>query len=53
MTGVDKIWKEHIRATTRVVQASKEITERQLKWYGHVMGRYEEHMYTEESVEDG
>ena len=30
------IQNEHIRGTTRVVQASKKITEQRLKWYGHV-----------------
>ena len=33
----DKIRNEHIiRGTTRVVQASKKITEKRLKWYDHV-----------------
>ena len=31
----DHIQNEHIRGT-RVVQASKKITEQRLKWYGHV-----------------
>ena len=30
----DKIRNEHIRGTTRVVQVSKKITEKRLKWYG-------------------
>ena len=32
----DHTQNEHIRGTTRVVQASKKITEQRLKWYGHV-----------------
>ena len=36
VTWRDKIRNEHIRGTTRVVQASKKITETRLKWYGHV-----------------
>ena len=39
-----KIRNEHITATTRVVQASKKITEKRLKWYGHVMRMKEEHI---------
>ena len=35
---------EHIRGTTNVAQASEKITERQLNWYGHVVGRDEEHI---------
>ena len=30
--------------TTRVVQASTKITEKQLKWYGHVRRMKEEHI---------
>ena len=40
MCGVTRKYKirnEHIRGTTKVVQASRKITERRLKWYGHVM----------------
>ena len=40
----DKIRIEHIRGTTRVVQASKKITEKRLKWYGHVRRMKEEHI---------
>ena len=36
VTRRDTIRNEHIRGTTRVVQASKNITEKRLKWYGHV-----------------
>ena len=44
MTRRDKIRNEHIRGTTRVVQASKKITEKRLKWYGHVRIMKEEHI---------
>ena len=47
MCGVarkNKIRNEHIRGTTRVAQASKNITERRLNWYGHVMRRDGEHI---------
>ena len=44
VTRKDKITNEHIRETTRVVQASKKITERRLNWYGHVMRRDGEHI---------
>ena len=36
VTRRDKIRNEHIRGTTRVVQECKNITEKRLKWYGHV-----------------
>ena len=36
VTRRDKIRNEHFRGTTRVVQASKKITEKRRKWYGHV-----------------
>ena len=35
---------EHIRGTTRVVQASKKITEKLLKWYGNVMRMKKQHI---------
>ena len=44
VTMRDKIRNEHIRGTTRVVQASKKITEKRLKWYGHVGRMKEEHI---------
>ena len=44
MTRRDTIRNEHIRGTTRVVQASKKISEKRLKWYGHVRRRKEEHI---------
>ena len=34
----------HIRGTTTVVQTSKKITEKRLKWYGHVRRMKEEHI---------
>ena len=34
----------HIRGTTRVVQTSKNITEKRGKWYGHVMTMKKEHI---------
>ena len=44
VTRRDTIRNEHIRGTTRVVQASKKITEKRLKWYGHVRRMKEEHI---------
>ena len=47
MCGVirrDTIRNEHIRGTTRVVQECKKITEKRLKWYGHVRRMKEEHI---------
>ena len=44
VTRRDTIRNEHIRGTTRVVQASKKITENRLKWYGHVRRMKEEHI---------
>ena len=44
VTRREKIRNEHIRGTTRVVQASKKITEKRLKWYGHVRRMKEEHI---------
>ena len=43
-TRRDKIRNDHIRGTTRVVQASKKITEKRLKWYGHVSRMKDEHI---------
>ena len=40
----DKIRNEHIRGETRMMQVSKKITEKLLKWYGHVRKLKEEHM---------
>ena len=45
VTRRDMIRNEHIRWTTRVVQASKKITER-LKWYGQVRGMKQENNYS-------
>ena len=44
VTRRDTIRNEHIRGTTRVVQASKKITEKRLKWNGHVRRMKEEHI---------
>ena len=44
VTRRDKIRNKHIRVTTIVVQASKKITEKRLKWYGHVSRMKEEHI---------
>ena len=44
VTRRDKIRNAHIRGTPRVVQASKKITEKGLKWYGHVRRMKEEHI---------
>ena len=44
MTRRDKIRNEHIRGTTRAGQAAKKITEKRLKWYGHVRRMKEEHI---------
>ena len=41
---MDKIRNEYIRGTTRVAQASNKITEKRLKWYGHVRRMKEEHI---------
>ena len=38
------IWNEHLQGTTRVVQASKKITERVSNWNGHVMRKDGEHI---------
>ena len=37
VTRKDKIWNEHLRGTTRVAQASKQINERTSNWLRHVM----------------
>ena len=45
VTRRDTILNEHIRGTTRVVQASKKtFTEKRLKWYGHVRRMKAEHI---------
>ena len=44
VTRRDKIRNEPIRGTTRVVQSSETITEKRLKWYGHVRRMKEEHI---------
>ena len=47
MCGVTRrytIRNEYIRGTTRVAQAYKKLTEKRLKWYGHVRRMKEEHI---------
>ena len=44
VTRKDKFRSEHIRGKTKVVQASRKITERILKWYGHVMRMEGDHV---------
>ena len=44
VTRKDKIRNKHIRGTTKVVQASRKITERRLEWYGHVVRMEEDHV---------
>ena len=44
VTRRDMIRNEHIGGKTRVVQASKKITEKRLKLYGHVRRMKEEHI---------
>ena len=44
VTRRDKIRNQYTRETTRVVQASKKITEKRLKLYGHVRRMKEEHI---------
>ena len=44
LTRRDNIRNEHIRGTTRVVQASTKIAEKRLKWYGHVRRMKGEHI---------
>ena len=44
VTRRDNIRNEQFRGTTRVVQASKKITEIRLKWYGHVRRMEEGHI---------
>ena len=43
-TRREKIWNEHIIGTTRLAQAAKSITEKHLKWHGHVRRMKEEHI---------
>ena len=52
VTRKDKIRNEHIRGTTKVVQASRKITERRLKWYGHVMRMEEDHVVRSDGESD-
>ena len=52
MTRRDIIPNEHIRGTTRGVQASKKNTEKRLKWYGNVR-RMKEEDISEKNVRCG
>ena len=44
LTRRDQIRDEHIEGTNKVVKPSKKITEKRLKWYGHVRRMKEEHI---------
>ena len=44
VTKLDKIKNERIRRTTKVVEISKKVQERRLKWYRHVLKKGEEYM---------
>ena len=44
LTKKDMFRNEHTRGTTKVLQGSKKISEKRLKWYGYVMRREEEHI---------
>ena len=41
---LDKIRNERIRGTTKVGEITKNVQERRLKWYGHVMRREEQYV---------
>ena len=41
VTNLDKIRNERIMGTTKIGEISKNVQERKLKWYGHVMRREE------------
>ena len=51
VTTRDNIRNQHIRGTTRMVQASKKITEKRLKWHGHVRRMKQEQKKREKKVE--
>ena len=38
----DRVGNEHIRGTTRVMEASEKVTEKRLKWYGQIIRREED-----------
>ena len=44
VTKLDKIRHERIRGSTKVVEITKKVQERRLKWYGHVMRRKEHYV---------
>ena len=41
-TKKDNIRNEHTRGSVKVAPVTKKITEKRLKWYGHVKGRDED-----------
>ena len=47
VTEKDRIRNEHVRGSVKV--ATKKMTERRPKWYGHVKRRDEGHTYQDES----
>ena len=44
VTKLDRIRNERNRGTTKVGEISKKVQESRLKWYGHVLRRYEEYV---------
>ena len=44
VTRLDKIRNEKIRGSTKMGEISKKVQERRMRWYGHVMRRYEEYV---------
>ena len=44
VTRKDKIRNEHIRSTVKVEQLGMKMREGRLRWYGHVMRRYQEYV---------
>ena len=46
VTRLDKIRNEKIRGSTKVGENSKKVQEHRMRWYGHVMSRYDEYVGT-------
>ena len=44
VTKKDDIRKEHVRGSVKVAPVTKKITEKRLKWYGHIKRRDEGHV---------
>ena len=44
VTKTDQIRNEHVRGSVKVAPVTKKITEKRLKWYGHVKRRDEGHV---------